>query len=347
MSTGRSRKIIWLLLAVVMLTGSVFAWLLFGPRVKAPEGKYFYIRTGEGYEEVKRGLREQGIISTGFVFEQLAKRAGYPQKIRPGRYEIRDGANLVSLIRMLKAGNQSAVRLVINKIRTREEFAGKLGRQFEADSLEIIRFLNNPDTLARYGLDSNTVMTAFIPNSYLAWWNGSFSRLFGRLYNQQTLFWEGRRKAEAQKLGLTPLQIYIIASIVEEETNKDDEKGKIASVYVNRLRKGMALGADPTVKFALRDFGLKRILQGHLAFDSPYNTYRNTGLPPGPICTPSIKTIDAVLNMPETNYLFFAAKPEFNGYHNFAETYQEHLVNAQAYRKALDELLKKKAAAQP
>ncbi len=323
------------------------AWQIFGPTVNSPEGKYFYIRTGASFEDVKNQLREQHIVNTGFIFQQLSARIGYTNKVRPGKYEIRDRSSLISLLRMLKSGRQTPVRLVINKIRTKEDFAGKLGRQFEADSLEIIRFLNSPDSLAGYQLDSNTVMSAFIPNSYLVWWNGPFGKLFGRLQKQQALFWEGRRSMQAEKLGLTPLQVMVIASIVEEETNKDDEKGNVASVYYNRYKKGMRLEADPTVKFALKDFALKRILQGHLQFESPYNTYRNAGLPPGPICTPSIKTIDAVLNMPETNYLFFAAKPEFNGYHNFASTYSEHLVNAQAYRKALDELIRKKAEAQP
>lgn len=334
-----------LISGVVLLAFALFgAWQLFGPTVDAPDGKYFFIRTGSDYNRVKTDLDNQGIISSTLFFDLLAKRVGYDKKIRPGRYEVKSGSSLVSLVRMLKAGNQSPVRLVINKIRTKEDLAGKLGRQFEADSLEIIRFLNNSDSLRNYGLDSNTVMTAIIPNSYLAWWNGPFGRLFGKLHKQQQLFWDGNRARLAEEKGLNPLQVYIIASIVEEETNKNDEKGKVASVYYNRFKKNMRLEADPTVKFALKDFGLRRILSGHLQHASPYNTYRVSGLPPGPICTPSITTIEAVLNMPETDYLFFAARPEFDGYHNFAATYQEHLVNAQAYRKALDERLNNKAS---
>jgi UPF0755 protein len=145
-------------------------------------------------------------------------------------------------------------------------------------------------------------------------------------------------------MNLTPVQVYSMASIVEEETNKEEDKGLIASVYMNRMNSGMKLQADPTVKFAMKDFGLKRILLKHLTYDSPFNTYQNAGLPPGPICTPSVKTIDAVLNAPQTTYIYFVAKPDFNGYSNFASTYAEHMVFAKAYQNALDSLIKVKAS---
>lgn len=342
-----TRNILLGIIGILILAGAYIGWSVLGPTVRAPEGKYFYIRTGSDYASVKKQLKEQGIIGNTFFFDFMSKRAGYDAKVRPGRYEIKNGSNLLKLVRMLRAGSQSVVRLVIKKNRTKEDLAGRLGRQMEADSLEIINFLNNNDSLQAYGIDSNTVMTAIIPNSYLVWWDGPFSKLFKRLKDQEEQFWDGRRTDKANALGLTKTQVYILASIVEEETNKDHEKGLVASVYANRLKQGMRLEADPTVKFAMKDFQLKRILRGHLDFPSPYNTYRNTGLPPGPICTPSIKTIDAVLNMPQTKFLFFAAKPEFNGYHNFAETYSEHLKNAQAYRKALDELIRSRQDSNP
>jgi UPF0755 protein len=163
--------------------------------------------------------------------------------------------------------------------------------------------------------------------------------IFKKLYAEHQKFWNDERKAKAQRLNLTPEQVYTLASIVEEETNKNEDKGKIASVYINRLRKGMKLAADPTVKFAMRNFELKRIYHKHLAFSSPYNTYLNAGLPPGPICTPSIKTIDAVLNSPRTDYLFFVARSDFSGYSDFASTYQQHQVFAKAYQQALDSLV--------
>jgi UPF0755 protein len=183
-------------------------------------------------------------------------------------------------------------------------------------------------------------MTLVIPNTYTMFWNTKTSRILQRLKTEKENFWEkNNRLKKASDLGFTPEQVYTIASIVEEETNKQDEKGNVASVYINRYEKGMRLGADPTVKFALQDFGLKRIYQKHLQVQSPYNTYRVSGLPPGPICSPSSKTIDAVLNAPETDYLFFVAKSDFSGYHTFSTSYAEHLLHAKEYQKALDELM--------
>ena len=328
-----------ILIIVLLLAGGYSAWKIFGPTVSAPENKYFYIKTGAGYDDVKRSLTDQKIISGTFFFNLIAKQVKYNRNVKAGRYEIKNGSSIISLIRMLKAGRQSPVRFVINKLRTKEDFAGKAGQQFEFDSTEVMNFITSNDSLATYHLDSNTVMTAVISNSYLFWWNVSFKNLFTRLADQKEKFWEGKRTQKATALNFTPEQVYTIASIVEEETAKQEDKGLVASVYINRLKAGMKLEADPTVKYAMRDFGLKRILHGHLAYPSLYNTYLHSGLPPGPICTPSINTIDAVLDAPQTNYIYFVAKPDFNGYSNFAATYQEHLVFANAYRHALDSVM--------
>jgi UPF0755 protein len=247
---------------------------------------------------------------------------------------------------MLRSGRQAPVRLVINKLRTKEDLAKKIGQQFESDSLTVINFLSSNDSVKRYGLDSLTVMTAVIPNTYLINWNTPFPKIFSKLKEEQEKFWNAGRRQKAAAKNLTPNQVYAMASIVEEETNKLKDKGLIASVYINRINKGMRLEADPTVKYAMRDFGLKRIMYGHLNYASPYNTYQNQGLPPGPICTPSAETIDAVLDAPQTDYIFFVAKPDFNGYSNFAATYEEHLKYAKEYQLALDELIRKKQAKQ-
>ncbi len=333
------KRTVLIVFLILLLAGIFCAWKVFGPTVSAPENKYFYIHTGASYEDVKRSLVDEKILSGTFFFDIISKRVKYNKNIKPGRYEITNGSNLVNLVRMLKAGRQTPVRFVINKLRTKEDFAGKVGQQFETDSTTVINFISNNDSLAKYKLDTNTVMTAIIPNSYLFWWNISFKNMFTRLEDQKQKFWDGKRSAKAAALNLTPGEVYTMASIVEEETTKQDDKGLIASVYINRIKKGMKLEADPTVKYAMRDFGLKRILHGHLAYPSLYNTYQHTGLPPGPICTPSINTIDAVLDAPQTNYLYFVAKPDFNGYSNFAATYPEHLVFANAYRRALDSLV--------
>ncbi len=325
---------------IIVLIGMYTGWNVLGPVVSAPENKFLYIKTGSQYNDVKDQLISQKILSHTFFFNLISTSLKYNEHIKPGRYLVKNGSNLLSLIRMLKSGNQEPVRLVITKLRTKEDLAAKIGENFEVDSSEAIHFLTSNDSLASYHLDTNTVMTTFIPNSYLLWWNSSFSKILLRLKKQHDYFWEGERSKKAKGKGFTPEEIYTIASVVEEETNMDADKGKIASVYINRIKKGMKLEADPTVKFAMRNFELKRILHGHLSFPSDYNTYQQIGLPPGPICTPSITTIDAVLDAPTTDYIFFVAKPDFSGYSNFANSYSEHLVNAKLYQHALDQLQK-------
>lgn len=339
------KKIVMIIFVLILIIGLYGAWNVFGPVVSAPEGKYLYVPTGSDYNAVKKILHEKNIISGNFFFDLISKQSGYDKKVKPGKYEINNGSSLMNLVRMLKAGRQTPVKLVINKLRTKEDLASKIGQNFEEDSAHVIAFLNNNDSLKTYNLDTNTVMTSVIPNTYEFLWNSSFKKLFTILDTYRKNFWTPERKQKAASKNLTEKQVYIMASIVEEETNKASDKGLIASVYRNRINKGMKLEADPTVKYAMRNFGLKRILHGHLTYPSPYNTYIQTGLPPGPICTPSTKTIDAVLDAPETDYIFFVAKPDFKGYSNFASTYSQHLIFAKAYQKALDSLIISKRAA--
>jgi UPF0755 protein len=292
---------------------------------------------------VMDSVEKNDILKHPGIFELLANRMDVWRRLKPGRYEINKGENLINITRMLRNNRQSAVNLVINKLRTNEDLAAIIAKNFEADSLNVINFINNQDSLSRLDADTNTLMTLVIPNTYTLYWNTSTGKILRRLKSEKDNFWEKKdRKNKAKELGFTPNQIYTIASIVEEETNKDDEKGNVASVYINRYRTGMPLGADPTIKFALKDFGLKRIYRKYLEVPSPYNTYRNTGLPPGPICTPSAKTIDAVLNSPKTDYMYFVARSDFSGYHTFTSTYNQHLQRAREYQKALDELILQK-----
>jgi UPF0755 protein len=339
------KKIIYSVLAILLLGGGYFSYKIFGPATSAPEKKYFFIKTGDAYATVKEGLINAKIVKDDFWFNWVAEKLHYPKAVKAGRYEIKDGMSRYNLIRMLRAGNQSPVNLVINKIRLKEDLAQRIGVTFECDSLSMISFLNNEDSIKKYNLDANTLLTAVIPNTYSIAWNTTPAKIFKKLFTDQEKFWNEDRKKKAAALNLTPQQVYIISSIVEEETNKEDDKGKVASVYLNRMETGEKLQADPTVRFAINDFTIKRVLYEHLKFPSPYNTYLNTGLPPGPICTPSSKTIDAVLNSPQTNYMFFVAKPDFSGYSNFAATYKEHLVYAHAYQQALDSLIRAKANA--
>ncbi len=335
-------KLVLVIAGIGFFVAGYLAWQLFGPTVSVPEGKYFYIKTGAVYRNVKDNLMKKEIVKRDKLFDKVAKYLHYDRSVRAGKYKIAEGMSLVSLIRMLRAGNQFPVNLVITKLRTKADLAQKIGVNFEQSSDMVIQFLRNTDSLSKYDLDTNTVLTAVIPNTYTFTWNTTPSRIFKKLFSEQQKFWNANRKASATALGLSVKQAYILASIVEEETNRLEDKGKIASVYINRMRAGMRLAADPTVKFALGDFSLKRIYHKHLNFLSPYNTYLNSGLPPGPICTPSIKTIDAVLAAPETDYLFFVAKSDFSGYSNFASGYAQHLIYAKAYQKALDSLIKVK-----
>ena len=340
MKKNRSFRLLFIIVLLIII---FFGWFIFGPSAHAPSDKYFYISTGSDYKQVRQKLLKENILSGTFIFDQLAKYSHYDKNIKPGRYKVSNGMSVFSLLRMFRSGRQSPVNLLIIKIRTKEELAKKFADNFEFDSLTAINFLQNNDSLSKFKLDSNTVMTAIIPNTYISQWNITVGKLFKKLVSQQQKFWTEERKEKANDKELSPTQVYILASLVEEETNKNEDKGKIASVYINRLRSNMKLAADPTVKFAMRDFALKRIYYKYLLYPSPYNTYLHTGLPPGPICTPSVRTIDAVLNAPSTNYLFFVAKPDFSGYSNFASNYTEHDRFAKEYQHALDSLILAKA----
>lgn len=342
----KRKKIILGIIAVLLAAGGFVAWQFLGPATKAPAGKYLFIKTGSTYDTVKQQLLDEQIIGSAFYFDFLAKRLNYPEAVKAGRYEIKDGMSLLSLIRMLRGGRQSEVSFTIKKLRTLEDLAAWAGKQLEADSAQFMAFFNHPDSLKAYGFTSNTAMCAVIPNTYKIRWNTPPAKVFARLADEQKKFWTAQRVQLASSHGLSPTQAYTLASIVEEETNVPEDKGKIASVYLNRIETGMKLGADPTVKFAMKDFGLKRILNKHLSFESPYNTYLHEGLPPGPICTPSANTLDAVLNAPTTNYLYFVAQPNLTGYSNFATDYNEHMRYARIYQQWIDSFLRAKAANQ-
>lgn len=332
----KSRLIIILLLLAIAFT----AWRFLGSDTGFNEDKKsFYIKTNSSFADVVAGLDEQHIITNTGSFELLAKILGY-KEVKPGRYVIHKGTSIFRIVRMLKSGNQTAVNFVITKLRTKENFAQKIAANFECDSTTFIQLLNNNDSLTKYDLDSNTIMTAVIPDTYSILWNTSPSKILKRIFAGHEHFWNDERIKEAAALNLSPTQVYILASIVEEETNAAEDKGKIASVYLNRIKTGMKLGADPTIKFALRNFGLKRIYEGYIndCATSPYNTYKFAGLPPGPICTPSVKTLDAVLNAPSTNYLYFVAMPNNSGLSVFTDSYAQHQANAKIYQRYLDSI---------
>lgn len=341
------KKILLIVLLIVLIGAAAIGWRFFSSNTPFDQKeKFLYIRTGEANAAaVLKSIRENTLLSNPGSFEWLASRMGVWEKLKPGKYSITRGTSLFTLARKLRNGSQTAVVLAITKLRTKEDLAGLIGRKFECDSAAVLAYMNNPDTLKKYGLDTNTVMTTVYPDNYTYFWNSTPSNIFRKLYSQRDKFWTEERRKLAAERNLTPEQAYILASIVEEETTDHEEKGYMASVYRNRLTKGMRLGADPTVKFALRNFGLKRIYTKHTAVESPYNTYRVYGLPPGPICTPSIRTLEETLRSPNTNYLFFVAKSHLKGGHHFTETYDEHMKYAKQFHKALDSLFNSKKQA--
>lgn len=222
-------------------------------------------------------------------------------------------------------------------MRTKENLAGRISEQLMLDSLTLLNMLNSETNLKSLGFDTNTIVAMFIPNTYEVYWDTSIDKLMNRMKNEYSTFWNESRKAKAKQVGLSPIEVSILASIVEEEATYSDEYPIVAGLYLNRLKRGQRLEADPTVKFALNDFSLRRILYKHLEVESPYNTYRNEGLPPGPIRVPSIKGIDATLSPQDHKYLFMCAKEDLSGRHNFATTHAEHVRNAARYQRALNE----------
>ena len=328
------KKTVFASLFILLGIGGFLGYKVIGPAVSTPSGEFFYIHTGSSMETVKKDLVEKKYLPNVQWFNLVAKTLKF-NKVRPGRYKLDKGMSLLKLVRMLRNGQQVPVSFVITKLRTKESLASRLGNSFEFDSLQAIRFLNNNDSLKAFGLDSNTVMAAAMPYTYTLKWNNTASSVFREFFQAYEKFWNSERKTKADSQGLRPLEVVTLASIVEEETRKPDDKLKIASTYINRLKKGMRLQADPTVKFAMKDFGLKRITGVHLRTVSPYNTYQNTGLPPGPICTPSIESIEAVLNAPKTEYLYFVASSNFDGSSVFTTNYEDHMKYARLYQKEL------------
>ncbi len=342
------KKILLILLFAVVLLAVAGAFVILGPATNFRQSKYdLFVKTGTTYPELLERIRSEQILKFPAIFDQLARRADYPQKIKAGKYGIKKGESLLNILKMLRNGRQEPVNLVITKLRTREDFAGLVGRKLECDSASFLAYILNADSLRGFGLDSNTVMTAVLPDTYTFYWNTTASRVFRKIQAASEKYWTPEHKSQAEARKLTPVTAYIMASIVEEETTRKTDKPLIASVYLNRIATGMKLGADPTVKFAMHNFELKRVYSKYLLTESPYNTYKYAGLPPGPICTPSPESLQAVLGAPETKFLYFVARPDFTGYSNFAETYTQHMQFAKAYQQALDEQIRISQSGKP
>lgn len=331
--------------AAVFVTFIICVIFLLGSRVSTPQEKvYIYISPNTSKTELVSKIKSQDIVFNSFAFDILSKIFRY-NKVYSGRYELKDGMSLVMMINKLAHREQSPVRLIINKFRTKQEFAEFISNNLSINKDSMLIKLNSNEFLKEYGLDSTTSLSLIIPNTYEIYWDISCEDFIKRMNKEQEKFWL-KRLSKLKESGLTKLQVLTIASIVEEETNMNDEKSRVAGVYINRLNKGMPLQADPTIKFAIGDFTIKRVAGDMLDIESPYNTYRNIGLPPGPICIASITTIDAVLNYERHNFLYFCAREDFSGYHNFAVDFDSHINNARRYQRALNALGIEKAEIQ-
>ncbi|MFM1929641.1 MAG: endolytic transglycosylase MltG [Bacteroidota bacterium] len=298
----------------------------------------------EGLDQLADSLVSQKIIFEKTSFLLLAKVFKVEEKIKPGRYLVKRKTSLLSLIRMLRNNQQATVKFILNKVRTRAELAALVGKTFDLDSAYCASYFNNNDSLAAFNTDTTQLLSLFIPDTYEFYWSTPLPKFMQKMQSNATRFWSVKdRQQKAANKGMSIKEVYTLASIVEEETNFDSDKRLIASVYQNRIKKSMPLQACPTIKYAMQDFSLTRIYEKYLTNPSPYNTYNHRGLPPGPICTPSPKTIDLVLDAPTTDYLYFVAKADFSGYHHFSSTYEEHNKYAKEYQIKLDQYQQKKA----
>ncbi|HPE39789.1 MAG TPA: endolytic transglycosylase MltG [Bacteroidales bacterium] len=323
-------------IGALFVFGIIAVYLLFFiPNGEEQFGK-LNISENSSYETIMQNIKENGHVKNFFTFKIAAQILDFKGNIKKGKYTFLDNDNNFQIIRKLRRGQHFPVRFTFNNIRTKEQLAKKLDGKFLFEREELENLLDNNTFLSTFGLTPETAISIFIPNTYELYYDINAVQFFNSMFKQYKRFWNKKREKQAQTIGLTKTEVIILASIVEEENFKEQEKGLIAGLYINRLQKGMRLQADPTVKFALQDFNIKRITHNDLAVNSPYNTYLYTGLPPGPIRIPETSTIDSVLNYRRHDYLYMCAKEDFSGFHYFSKTYNEHLKNAAKYHKALN-----------
>ena len=332
-----------LVLGILLIFAMAFGFWLYktvmSPNVQTAEGKdiELFIPTGSDYEQVKAIVLESNFIINEKSFNWVANKKELPDNIHPGRYIVKDGMSNNQLVNMLRGGLQSPVKVTFNNIRNVDMLAGRITSQIEADSTSISNLLHNQEYINQLGFNSYTIPALFLPDTYEFYWNTDAEGFVVRMFQEYNKFWNEERKQQAQSKGMTPVQVSTLASIVNRETNMTDEMPRVAGVYLNRLKNNWLLQADPTLIFAWNDYSIKRVLDRHKEIESPYNTYKYLGLPPGPICIPSLSAIKAVLNAENHHYFYFCAKEDFSGYHNFAKTLAEHNRNAAKYQQALNQ----------
>ena len=328
---NKKLTIILAIIAVVLICGIGFGFSLLNKKTFNKESVNLYIYPSEDYEKVLEKLEKSSVLGEKrTAFEIFSKVKNLKNNVKSGHYLIKPNTKQKDLARMLANGLQTPIKLVINKVRLKEDFAKKVAEQLMITENDILLAINNEENPENF-------FDRVVCNTYEVYWNISAESLLERLEKEADKWWESQEN-QMKKIGLSRHQIVVLASIVEEETNKNEEKPTIAGVYINRLEKDMLLQADPTVKYAVGDFAIKRVMYKHLQTESPYNTYLNKGLPPTAICLPEISSLKSVLNYQKHNYMFFCAKEDFSGYHNFAVTPNEHYRNAEKYKNALNKL---------
>lgn len=331
----------WLLVIALGVAGLGY-WVFYVPNTAISNGKkaVVFIPQGADFDQLMDSLVTKGAVQNTFTFKWAARYEKLPTHVNPGRYVVSSGTHNKQLARTLAMGWQTPLNLTLSgRIRSFEKLAALMAKPIAADSLQILKALRNDSLRMAFGFDEASYMGMFIPNTYQVYWTVTPEQLLARFHQEYVSFWNEERTQNAAKIGLTPREVSTLAAIVDEETSKVDEMADVAGVYMNRLRIRMPLQADPTVLFAVRQNDasqvIKRVLNTHLAVDSPYNTYTHSGLPPGPICIPSTSALDAVLGYTHHSYLYFCAKADFSGYHAFAASLQEHNANAAKYHRAL------------
>ena len=334
----KKRNIIATIIIAVILLGIAgvahIYYYFFAPPFQLQETAYIYIDRDDDIDSVYNKIIEVGNPKQMYGLKSQVMQKGY--NIKTGRYAIKPADNMRYLYRRLSMGYQTPVKLTIGSVRTLDRMARNASRQLMIDSTEIANLLNDTAYISKLGYTKATLPALFIPNTYEVYWNISAEDFIARMQKEHKAFWNEKRLKQAEAIGLTPIEVATLASIVEEETAVNAEKSMVAGLYINRLKRGMLLQADPTVKFSLQEFGLKRILYKHLGVDSPYNTYKYAGLPPGPIRVPSYQGLESILNYTKHNYLYMCAKEDFSGTHNFAVTSAQHAANARKYQQALN-----------
>ncbi len=332
---------LFIVISVLLVTFTFYGWQITQtPNFQQDKDKDFALLIPESatYDTVLDSLKKHEVLNDHISFRFMAKLLNYPERVQPGRYLLKKSMGNWAALQKLRHGQQDPVRLTFNNVRLKEDLIERIGTRFAFGPQKLGELLRSDSVCQKYGFDTTTIVSMFLPNTYEIFWTTPPQKLLGRMYDEYQKFWTAGRRAKAKEINLTPVQVATLASIVEEEQGpKRDERPRIAGMYINRLRTNMPLQADPTIKFALKDFAIKRILLNQLSVISPYNTYRNTGLPPGPIRLAELNSLDAVLNYESHNYTYMCAKADFSGYHAFAENYEDHLINAATYQNALDQ----------